>query len=81
LIKDNLASVQARINKVNHTQVVTLIAVSKTKSASDVQQAIDATTASIPSGETPDLVGSWSILTCNKTLSFPLLSGLWGNFC
>jgi pyridoxal phosphate enzyme (YggS family) len=42
LIKDNLASVQARINKVNHTQVVTLIAVSKTKSASDVQQAIDA---------------------------------------
>ena len=42
MIKDNLASVQARINKVNHTQVVTLIAVSKTKSASDVQQAIDA---------------------------------------
>ena len=42
MIKDNLASVQARINKVNHTQVVTLIAISKTKSASDVQQAIDA---------------------------------------
>ncbi|SEH70534.1 Predicted pyridoxal phosphate-dependent enzyme,YBL036C type, partial [Bathymodiolus azoricus thioautotrophic gill symbiont] len=42
MIKDNLARVQARINKVNHTQTVTLIAVSKTKSASDIQQAIDA---------------------------------------
>jgi pyridoxal phosphate enzyme (YggS family) len=42
LIKDNLAKVQARIDKVNHTQAVTLIAVSKTKPASDVQQAIDA---------------------------------------
>jgi hypothetical protein len=47
-----------------------LIAVSKTKSASDVQQAIDA-------GQRHFGVGSWSILTCNKTLSFPLLSGLW----
>ena len=42
MIKDNLAKVQARIDKVNHTQAVTLIAVSKTKSASDIQQAIDA---------------------------------------
>ncbi|CAC9501038.1 UPF0001 protein YggS [uncultured Gammaproteobacteria bacterium] len=42
MIKDNLAKVQARIDKVNHTQAVTLIAVSKTKPASDVQQAIDA---------------------------------------
>ncbi|BBB22277.1 conserved hypothetical protein [Abyssogena phaseoliformis symbiont OG214] len=42
MIKDNLVKVQARINSVNHTQSVTLIAVSKTRSVDELQQAIDA---------------------------------------
>ncbi|QKQ23716.1 YggS family pyridoxal phosphate-dependent enzyme [Candidatus Ruthia endofausta] len=42
MIKDNLVKVQARINSVNHTQSVTLIAVSKTRSTDELQQAIDA---------------------------------------
>jgi pyridoxal phosphate enzyme (YggS family) len=42
LIKDNLEKVQARINQVDHTQFVTLIAVSKTRSTDELQQAIDA---------------------------------------
>lgn len=42
MIKDNLKKVQARINQVNHTQLTTLIAVSKTRSVDELQQAIDA---------------------------------------
>ncbi len=42
MIKDNLVKVQARINSVNHSQSVTLIAVSKTRSTDELQQAIDA---------------------------------------
>jgi len=42
MIAENLKNVKNRINTVKHTQEVTLIAVSKTKPASDLQQAIDA---------------------------------------
>jgi len=42
LIKDNLKQVQQRIKAVDKNQQVTLIAVSKTRPASDLQQAIDA---------------------------------------
>ena len=42
MIADNLANVKRRIDATNHHQKVTLIAVSKTKRASDLQQAIDA---------------------------------------
>jgi len=42
LIAKNLKQVQARIKRVDKNQQVTLIAVSKTKPASDLQQAIDA---------------------------------------
>lgn len=41
MIKDNLGKVQTRINQVDHTQFVTLIAVSKTRSADELQQAIN----------------------------------------
>ncbi len=41
MIKDNLEKVQIRINNVNHTQSVTLVAVSKTRSIDELQQAID----------------------------------------
>ncbi|RUM77688.1 MAG: YggS family pyridoxal phosphate-dependent enzyme [Candidatus Thioglobus sp.] len=42
MIQDNLKKVQERIHELDKNQQVTLIAVSKTKSASDIQQAIDA---------------------------------------
>ncbi|SFV86768.1 Hypothetical protein YggS, proline synthase co-transcribed bacterial homolog PROSC [hydrothermal vent metagenome] len=42
MIAKNLKQVQARIKRVDKNQQVTLIAVSKTKPASDLQQAIDA---------------------------------------
>jgi PLP dependent protein len=42
MIAQNLAKIHNRINTVKHAQKVTLIAVSKTKPASDLQQAIDA---------------------------------------
>lgn len=42
VIKDNLVKVKNRINVVNHNQKVTLIAVSKTRSTTELQQAIDA---------------------------------------
>nr|MCH9711952.1 YggS family pyridoxal phosphate enzyme [Pseudomonadota bacterium] len=42
MIKENLKNVQSRINAVDTKNQVTLIAVSKTKPASDLQQAIDA---------------------------------------
>ncbi|MBT7557395.1 YggS family pyridoxal phosphate-dependent enzyme [Candidatus Woesearchaeota archaeon] len=42
MIAQNLAKIHHRISSVKHTQEVTLIAVSKTKPASDLQQAIDA---------------------------------------
>ena len=42
MIKENLKNVQSRINAVDPKNQVTLIAVSKTKPASDLQQAIDA---------------------------------------
>jgi pyridoxal phosphate enzyme (YggS family) len=42
LIQDNLKKVQERIHTLDKNQQVTLIAVSKTKPASDLQQAIDA---------------------------------------
>ena len=42
MIKDNLKQVQQRIKAVDKNQQVTLIAVSKTRPASDLQQAIDA---------------------------------------
>ena len=42
MIKDNLAKVQNRIHAVDANKQVTLIAVSKTKPISDLQQAIDA---------------------------------------
>jgi len=42
MIADNLANVKRRIDATSHHQKVTLIAVSKTKPASDLQQAIDA---------------------------------------
>jgi pyridoxal phosphate enzyme (YggS family) len=42
LIQDNLKKVQERIHALDKNQQVTLIAVSKTKPASDLQQAIDA---------------------------------------
>ena len=42
MIADNLKKVQSRINAVDIKKQVTLIAVSKTKPASDLQQAIDA---------------------------------------
>jgi pyridoxal phosphate enzyme (YggS family) len=42
LIQDNLKKVQERIHTLDKNQQVTLIAVSKTKPASDIQQAIDA---------------------------------------
>ncbi len=41
MIKDNLTKVQLRISQVNHTQSVTLVAVSKTRSVYELQQAID----------------------------------------
>jgi pyridoxal phosphate enzyme (YggS family) len=42
LIEDSLKQVQRRIKAVDRNQQVTLIAVSKTRPASDLQQAIDA---------------------------------------
>ncbi|MDG2354227.1 MAG: YggS family pyridoxal phosphate-dependent enzyme [Gammaproteobacteria bacterium] len=42
MIQDNLKKVQERIHALDKNQQVTLIAVSKTKPASDLQQAIDA---------------------------------------
>jgi len=42
MIAENLKNVQNRINAVDTKKQVTLIAVSKTKPASDLQQAIDA---------------------------------------
>ncbi len=42
MIQDNLKKVQERIHALDKNQHVTLIAVSKTKPASDLQQAIDA---------------------------------------
>ena len=42
VIKDNLVKVKNRINVVNHNQKVTLIAVSKTRNTTELQQAIDA---------------------------------------
>ena len=42
MIAENLKNVQNRINTVDPKNKVTLIAVSKTKPASDLQQAIDA---------------------------------------
>jgi len=42
MIAQNLENIHNRINAVEHSQKVTLIAVSKTKPASDLQQAIDA---------------------------------------
>jgi pyridoxal phosphate enzyme, YggS family len=42
LIQDNLKKIQERIHALDKNQQVTLIAVSKTKPASDLQQAIDA---------------------------------------
>ncbi|SFV81911.1 Hypothetical protein YggS, proline synthase co-transcribed bacterial homolog PROSC [hydrothermal vent metagenome] len=42
MIQDNLKKVQERIHELDKNQQVTLIAVSKTKPASDIQQAIDA---------------------------------------
>jgi pyridoxal phosphate enzyme (YggS family) len=42
LIQDNLKKVQERIHTLDKNHQVTLIAVSKTKPASDIQQAIDA---------------------------------------
>ena len=42
MIQDNLKKVQKRIHALDKNQQVTLIAVSKTKPASDLQQAIDA---------------------------------------
>ncbi len=42
MIQDNLKKVQERIHTLDKNQQVTLIAVSKTKPASDLQQAIDA---------------------------------------
>ena len=42
MIAQNLEKIHNRINTVEHSQKVTLIAVSKTKPASDLQQAIDA---------------------------------------
>ncbi len=42
MIAQNLAKIHNRINTVEHSQKVTLIAVSKTKPVSDLQQAIDA---------------------------------------
>ncbi|WP_225879251.1 hypothetical protein [Isorropodon fossajaponicum symbiont] len=41
MIKDNLEKVQIRINNVNHTQSVTLVAVSKTRSIDELQQVVD----------------------------------------
>ena len=41
MIQDNLKKVQERIHELDKNQQVTLIAVSKTKPASDIQQAID----------------------------------------
>jgi hypothetical protein len=42
LIKDNLEKIKSRINSVVHCQQVTLIAVSKTRSVSEIQSAVDA---------------------------------------
>jgi len=42
MIAKNIAKIHNRIDAVEHSQKVTLIAVSKTKPASDLQQAIDA---------------------------------------
>jgi len=42
VIKNNLEKVQSRINLVSHPQVVQLVAVSKTRSAPELQLAIDA---------------------------------------
>ena len=42
MIAQNLAKIHHRIDAVKHSQEVTLIAVSKTKPATDLQQAIDA---------------------------------------
>ena len=42
MIAENLKEVQERIHALDKNQQVTLIAVSKTKPASDLQQAIDA---------------------------------------
>ncbi|HIG88398.1 MAG TPA: YggS family pyridoxal phosphate-dependent enzyme [Candidatus Thioglobus sp.] len=42
MIQDNLKKIQERIHALDKNQQVTLIAVSKTKPASDLQQAIDA---------------------------------------
>jgi hypothetical protein len=42
MIADNIAIVQSRINSVNHSQVVQLIAVSKTRTSAELQVAVDA---------------------------------------
>jgi hypothetical protein len=42
MIEENLEQVKSRINSVNHDQKVQLIAVSKTRSADDIQGAVDA---------------------------------------
>ncbi len=42
MIAQNLAKIRRRIDGVKHSQQVTLVAVGKTKSAADLQQAIDA---------------------------------------
>ncbi|MCS5590998.1 MAG: YggS family pyridoxal phosphate-dependent enzyme [Gammaproteobacteria bacterium] len=42
MIADNLAQVQSRIDSVSHNQSVQLIAVSKTRSANEIQSAVDA---------------------------------------
>ena len=42
MIADNLATVESRIDSVSHAQSVQLIAVSKTRQAQELQQAIDA---------------------------------------
>jgi pyridoxal phosphate enzyme (YggS family) len=42
LIKDNLEKIKSRIDSVDHSQQVTLIAVSKTRSVLEIQSAVDA---------------------------------------
>jgi hypothetical protein len=42
LIKKNLSTINSRINSVNHKQHVTLIAVSKTRNADEISDALDA---------------------------------------
>ncbi|MFP6775377.1 MAG: YggS family pyridoxal phosphate-dependent enzyme [PS1 clade bacterium] len=42
MIKDNLEKIKSRIDSVDHSQQVTLIAVSKTRSVLEIQSAVDA---------------------------------------